>query len=118
MNTAEKIQAAILAVLLVFVAYIAMYAVQTTVERRNRAPARIELPKPRTAPPEKPSPKRKASKKSAKGREDAKELFTRGLGKATAGDCVGATADLQKAASLDASFKDQIPSALDACKQK
>ena len=126
MNTPEKIQVVALFAIFSFLSYITAYTIRQTLEMQSRPP-RVFLPKAKVQQPveEKvePTPE-KATKKAPEKKgvkltqQRSQELFTRGQRKATSGDCDGAIKDLDAAAKLDSSLKDQIPSALDACKQK
>jgi len=119
MNTAEKVQVTALFAIFLFLSYITVYTVRQTLEWQSR-PRRVFLPKAKAQQEEKETVKPAPGKKGARmqGSKRSQDLFTRGQRKASSGDCEGALKDLDAAASLDASLKTQIPSALDSCKQK
>lgn len=125
MNTPEKVQVVVLCAIFAFLSWVTAYTVKQSLEMSSRPP-RVYLPKANPPQPEaqpEPTPE-KATKKPAKEKgvkltkQHSQELFTQGKRKASSGDCDGAIKDLNAAANLDSSLKDQIPTALDACKQK
>jgi len=140
MSPAEKVQVAVLIIIFSFLSYIAYYTIAQTIERRNVAAPVVQPARTKASPSPKPSqtaspsrkkrPEKKAGRKKAKGldrhgispvageRQTAKELLSRSLQKATAGDCADALQDFEKAMALDASLKGQIPPQLDSCRQK
>ena len=132
LRTPEKLQTAFLIAAFLFIAYAVYVSVSKAIEARDFGPKSGQGPLDRPVPAK--AGKEKSSMKSAAKADapamkhldaailshpkEAKNYVSRAQLKASLGDCSGASTDFSKAASLDKSLQNEVPSELDSCKQK